>query len=222
MSNFNFKDTNNHSFTFWGKDGVDALERVDVVEAANDLYKLVCNYDKAFSTRLFRNIEKGSVGAEVLKNQIASLVNISWKTILTNKTLAEVKAENPNIESEVNAVLDGIKSADYDDFYVFFTFLNTCSEPTKYIFTKELHTPSLIEFEDGFSTVIYYLKEWLGFEEDDDIFENENARVESLDADFESADKDFDKAFSSDYEEGDGYPTYADGYREMYYDHFRR
>lgn len=222
MENFNFNNPEIHGFAYWGKKGVDALEKVDVAKVANELYKLVCNYDKAFSTRLYKSIQKGVEGEEVLKTQIAALSHIAWQTILTNKTLEEVKAKKPNIEKEVKKVLGGIEAADYDDFYVFFNFLNTCSQKTEDIFTKELNCPPLIAFEDGFGTVLYYLKEWLGLREEDDLFKDENERVEALDVEFECGEKDFYKAFSSDYEDGDEEDPADYAYREMYYDHFHR
>lgn len=208
-------------FAFWGKRAVESLEQVDTALVAEELYRLVASYDKAFSTRLFRSIEKGSKGEEVLKNQIAALVDIAQKTILTNKTLEEVKTENSNIEKEVWAVLEGVTAADYDDIAIFYSFLNNCSQPIETILAKELRCPASIKFEDGFSTLIYYLKEWLGYDYEDNFFKDEQVRVEALEVEFQNGGEDFYNAFCSDAEYDDDYPTYSDGYREMYYDHFR-
>lgn len=221
MNNIDFTDTNIHNFAYYGKEGVDFLERVDVEKAADELFSLVRNYDKAFSNRLYKKIQKGSVGAETLKKQIAALVDLSWKTILTNKTFDEVKVENPNIKNEVNEVLNGIIGADYDDFYIFFDFLNMhCSQDAETIFNKELKLPALYDFEEGFITVLYNLKEWLGLSWKDDLFNDDNERSDDLGRAFDDGDKDLYVAFSGDYEEEDDPRDYA--YREMSYDHFHR
>ena len=61
MKNVNFKDPSIHGFAFWGKEGVDDLESVNVDEAVVDIQRLICAHDKAFSDELYRNVKELSL-----------------------------------------------------------------------------------------------------------------------------------------------------------------
>lgn len=220
MKNVNFKDPSIHSFAFWGKEAVDELESVNVDEAVKDIQRLICAHDKAFSDELYHNIKEND--AQFLKKHIDSLIAVAWKTILTNETLEEIKKDNPNIEVEVRAAMTEFENGHMEDLYIFEDFINCYAIPTAKQFYTEQHSyNSLLPLQEGIHCLVYYIKEWLGMEETEDLFKDEYARIEAIGEMYEKGDKDF-WCFNSDSDypdedEGKYWPgdwVYALNYRE--------
>lgn len=199
MKNVNFEDSSINDFAFWGKKGVDELVNVNIEEAAIQIRKLVCKYDRAFSDKFYLNIKEN--GAQLVKKHVDNLIAIARKTILTNETLEEIKKDNPNIETELKAVLADFEKDHFDDLYVFQDFINCYpSFSSQHFYTKENKFGSLFHLQEGICDVIFYLKEWLGLDEEDNIFGDEYERAEQLNEIYEENGKEID-SFNSDWSE---------------------